>query len=126
MRRHLELIKTIGRELRGVREDKQIQLQEVAKGVGVSSTYISDIERNNKVPSDELIEKLAEAYGVERIRLFKGFRVVPKQMMAELSRDGEMYEIIFKLSENETVTEAEKDQFYAEIAELYKKRFGEE
>ena len=126
IKRHLEFFKTIGNELRGIREDKQIQLQEVAKDVGVSSTYISDIERNNKVPSVETIGKLAEVYGLERSRIFKGFYVIPPQMIVELCDSNGLYEILFELSEDETITSAQKAEFYREIEVLYKEKFKKE
>ena len=119
MTRHIELIKTIGNELRGVREDRRVQVQEVARDVGVSSTYISDIERNIKVPSGELIEKLSEVYGIPRCRLYRGFYVVTNPMIVQLCGSNGLYDILFYLSENDNVSQEAKEAFYIEVERLY-------
>ena len=123
MRRNIHLIKTIGNELRGLRKTKNLQVKDVAKDVGVSSTYISEIERNNKVPSNELIEKIATIYNIDEQQLFKGFKVFPDSMVYELTSEYGLYDMIFELSENERITREEKDAFYKKVESLYKETF---
>lgn len=123
MRRNIHLIKTIGNELRGMRQLKKLQVKDVAKDIGVSSTYISEIERNNKVPSNELIEKLATTYNINERTLFKGFKVFPDSMVYELTSEYGLYDIIFELSENESFTREQKDEFYKKVQSLYKETF---
>jgi len=123
MRRNIHLIKTIGNELRGMRQLKKLQVKDVAKDIGVSSTYISEIERNNKVPSNDLIEKMATIYNINERRLFKGFKVLPDSMVYELTSEYGLYDIIFELSENESFTREQKDEFYKKVQSLYKETF---
>ena len=123
MRRNIHLIKTIGNELRGMRQLKKLQVKDVAKDIGVSSTYISEIERNNKVPSNDLIEKMATIYNINKRRLFKGFKVLPDSMVYELTSEYGLYDIIFELSENESFTREQKDEFYKKVQSLYKETF---
>ncbi|MGN1401011.1 MAG: helix-turn-helix domain-containing protein [Bacillus sp. (in: firmicutes)] len=120
MRRNIHLIKTIGTELRGIRTSKNLQLKEVAEVIGVSSTYISEIERNHKVPSNELIEKIAAIYGINEQHLLKGFKVIPDSMIYELTSESGLYDILYELSENEKITREEKDSFYNKIEYLFK------
>ncbi|MCM1537643.1 MAG: helix-turn-helix transcriptional regulator [bacterium] len=48
--------------LRYVRKSQGVSLRSVAHAVGVTPTYISDIERgNNKAPGIDLLEKLLDA-----------------------------------------------------------------
>jgi len=123
MRRNIHLIKTIGNELRGMRQLKKLQVKDVAKDIGVSSTYISEIERNNKVPSNDLIEKMATIYNINERQLFKGFKVLPDSMVYELTSEYGLYDIIFELSENESFTREQKDEFYKKVQSLYKETF---
>ena len=123
MRRNIHLIKTIGNELRGIRKMKDLHVKDVAKDIGVSSTYISEIERNNKVPSNDLIEKMATIYNINERRLFKGFKVLPDSMVYELTSEYGLYDIIFELSENESFTREQKDEFYKKVQSLYKETF---
>lgn len=119
MKRHIHLIKTIGHELRGLRKEQNLQVKEVAEDVGVSSTYISEIERNNKVPSNELIQKIAQVYNIDEQHLFKGFKVIPDSMLYELTTENGLYDILYELSENESITREEKDIFYQNVKALY-------
>ena len=123
MRRNIHLIKTIGNELRGMRQLKKLQVKDVAKDIGVSSTYISEIERNNKVPSNDLIEKMATIYNINERQLFKGFKVLPDSMVYELTSEYGLYDIIYELSENESLTREQKDEFYKKVQSLYKETF---
>ena len=124
MRRNIHLIKTIGNELRGIRQNKNVQVKDVAKEIGVSSTYISEIERNNKVPSNELIEKMADTYHIDKQYLYKGFKIVPDHMIYELTSEFGLYDLFYELSESETISRKEKDDFYKQVKKLYEETFG--
>ena len=120
MRRNIHLIRTIGNELRSLRKAKNLHVKDIAEDVGVSSTYISEIERNNKVPSNELIEKMAVVYSMEQKQLYKGFKVMPDNMLYELTSEHGLYDLLYELAEDESITREEKDEFYQKVKELYK------
>ena len=120
MRRNIHLIRTIGNELRSLRKAKNLHVKDIAEDVGVSSTYISEIERNNKVPSNELIEKMAQTYKIDEKDLFKGFNIIPESVIYELTSKYGLYDLFYELSENENITREEKDEFYQKVKELYK------
>lgn len=53
-----------GSKLRQVREEKNISLRELAKKIGVSGAFLSDIELGRRFPSPEKIELIAAEIGV--------------------------------------------------------------
>jgi transcriptional regulator with XRE-family HTH domain len=53
-----------GTYLRKVREEKSISLRELAKKIGVSGAFLSDIELGRRFPSADKIELLAKEIGV--------------------------------------------------------------
>ena len=53
-----------GSRLRELREKKNISLRELAKKIGVSGAFLSDIELGRRFPSQDKIELLAEEIGV--------------------------------------------------------------
>ncbi len=53
-----------GTYLRQLREAKNISLRELAKRIGVSGAFLSDIELGRRFPSPEKIELLAKEIGV--------------------------------------------------------------
>jgi len=53
-----------GSYLRQIREEKCISLRELAKKIGVSGAFLSDIELGRRLPSADKIELLAKEIGV--------------------------------------------------------------
>ena len=121
MNKGFKILRTIGKELRGIRNSKEISLAEVAEQAGVSTMYISEIERDIKVPSDDLIEKLAVIYKVEEVELFEGFGKLTEGMTNEVVNNKDLFELIFNIVENPNITEKEKSEFYRNIHQQYVK-----
>jgi len=55
--------------LRLVRAQRRMMLRDVAQGVGLSLSYLSELERGMKKPSSMMLNKLAEYYDVTPISL---------------------------------------------------------
>jgi transcriptional regulator with XRE-family HTH domain len=53
-----------GSKLREEREKKDISLRELAKKIGVSGAFLSDIELGRRFPSQDKIELLANEIGI--------------------------------------------------------------
>ena len=51
--------------LRELRKSKGCTLREISAFVGVSESYLSQVERGNRLPSIELSEKLSNVYECE-------------------------------------------------------------
>ena len=54
----------VGRELRGERRQQGRTLQDVAGEAGVSTQYLSEVERGRKEPSSEVLGAVAGALGL--------------------------------------------------------------
>ena len=54
----------LGQRLRELREKADISLRELAKDVGISPPFLSDVELGRRYPSDEILGKLAKALKV--------------------------------------------------------------
>ena len=52
-------MKTLGEHLRELRENKDFSVRELAKRLGVSAPFLSDVELGRRHPSDEVLSKLA-------------------------------------------------------------------
>jgi transcriptional regulator with XRE-family HTH domain len=53
-------MKTLGERIRELREQKDTSLRELAKKLGVSPAFLSDIELGRRYPSDEVLAKIAK------------------------------------------------------------------
>jgi transcriptional regulator with XRE-family HTH domain len=60
-----------GRRIRAFRKLKRIQQTEFAKRIGLSVTILGRIERGEKMPSEEQLQKIADALLID-IRELKG------------------------------------------------------
>ena len=68
-RREMEGTEDLGTLLRSLRGE--LSLRDVNRLVGVSSSYLSQIERGERRPGRNLVHKLAEAYDVDAQELMK-------------------------------------------------------
>ena len=57
-------MKLLGHRIRELRENKNISLRDLAFDVGISPAYMSDVERNNRYPTDAKLKIIAEALNV--------------------------------------------------------------
>ncbi|MEW5952136.1 MAG: helix-turn-helix transcriptional regulator [Bacillota bacterium] len=54
---------SIGRKIRKLRQEQDLTLKELAARVGISLSYLSDIERNRSNPSVDTLQSIASALG---------------------------------------------------------------
>ena len=54
----------IGERIKDLRKNKELTFREVSEMTGMSTGYLSNIEKNNKRPSVKTLEKLAGAFKV--------------------------------------------------------------
>lgn len=59
----------VGRELREERLGQQRTLADVASAAGVSTQYLSEVERGRKEPSSEVVEAVGGALGLALVDL---------------------------------------------------------
>src|SRR6516225_8151613 len=62
---------SLGQRLRQLRDKADLSLRELAKRIGISSPFLSDIELGRRFPSEEILEKLAAALNVSLEELKK-------------------------------------------------------
>ncbi|MEK4227928.1 helix-turn-helix domain-containing protein [Solibacillus sp. FSL H8-0538] len=54
-----------GRRIRAFRKLKRVQQVEFAKRIGISTTILGRLERGEKMPSDDLLQKIAEELTID-------------------------------------------------------------
>lgn len=65
-----EIRKQFGKRLRKLRKSKGLSQEELSKQAGFDRTYVGKIERGEKSPSLETMEKLAGALDIKVKNLF--------------------------------------------------------
>lgn len=64
-------IKTIGERLRTLREEASLSLREVASHIGIDTSLLGKIERNERQPTKEQIKHIAEFFNIDEKLLIK-------------------------------------------------------
>jgi transcriptional regulator with XRE-family HTH domain len=54
------MVKTLGQRIRELREERDLSLRELAKKLGVSAAFLSDVELDRRHPSDRVLVKVAQ------------------------------------------------------------------
>ena len=88
----------LGALLRAIRNSRHLTIKEVAAKAGVSSSLLSQIERNRISPSLDTLLQILEVYGVPPNKFFKDYEtnsrveIIPKDDRKIYERKGFKYE----------------------------------
>ena len=70
---------TIGLQIRRIRKDKNLSLQEIANRTGLSKSLMSKVENFRTIPSLPVLLKISDALNVDMAELVKGINKKHKQ-----------------------------------------------
>lgn len=73
-------MKTLGEHIRELREKKDLSVRELAKRLGLSAPFLSDVELGRRHPSEEVLSKLAHELGstVTELRKYDARAPIPE------------------------------------------------
>jgi transcriptional regulator with XRE-family HTH domain len=66
----MEMMKVFIFNMKKYRKKRQLSQMKLAEMLNTSTSYIGEIEINNKIPSMEMVERIANALNIEPFRLF--------------------------------------------------------
>lgn len=66
----MEMIKVFAYNMKKYRKKRQISQMKLAEILNTSTSYVGEIEINSRVPSMDMVERIAKALNVEPFRLF--------------------------------------------------------
>ncbi len=110
----------LGPLLRAIRNSRNLTIKEVASKAGVSSSLLSQIERNRISPSLDTLLQLLEVYGVPPNKFFKDYEtmtrveIVKKDQRKIYQRKGFKYETL--CGESQSKGNYSFNAFFLELA----------
>ncbi|MCG8564721.1 MAG: helix-turn-helix domain-containing protein [Desulfobacterales bacterium] len=110
----------LGALLRAIRNSRHLTIKEVASKAGVSSSLLSQIERNRISPSLDTLLQLLEVYGVSPNQFFKDYEthskveIIRKDERKIVERKGFKYEKL--CGESQTKGNHSFNAFFLELA----------
>ena len=81
----MKLEKTFGDTVKKLREERNLPLREVAEALKIDTSMLGKIEKNNRKPTKQLIEKIA-----------KYFKVSDKDLMIAFVSDTVAYHVMYE------------------------------
>ena len=94
-------VSTFGEQVRTIREESNFSLREVAAKIGIDTSLLGKIERNERQPTKEHIKQLA---------LF--FKIDERDLLKEYLSDQIAYKILEEEADIDTLKVAEKKVKY--------------
>ena len=89
-------MKTLGERIRELREQLDISVRELAKKVGKSAAFLSDIELGRRHPSDAVLADIARRLGTQITDLRKYDTRPPVTEMKRLAASNPTYGLLFR------------------------------
>lgn len=124
-----KLLYNTGQMLKDKRLSMNLSLSDVSLVVGMSLNYLSEIERGLKKPSDNLIEKISDYYGIDIDYLFCAFDKIPKIVRGKVNEKMFLTKAIREIEERKDLREDRKqfiyDELYSALQELLQELDGE-
>lgn len=87
---------TLGDRIRELRNGRDLSLRELAKIVGVSAPFLTDVEQGRRFPADDTLEKLAKALRTTVAELKAHDTRPPAGEISELSDQNIQYAFAFR------------------------------
>jgi len=94
-------VATFSEQVRTLREEAKLSLREVAEKIGIDTSLLGKIERNERQPTKEQIKQVA-----------KYFKLNEKDLLKEILSDQIAYKILEEEADLDTLKVAEKKVQY--------------
>ena len=111
---------SVGMELRLIRTARGESLNKAATGMGIGESYLSEIERMKRNPSDDVINCIAKYYNLDEKYLFDRYGRVPLTVQSEIIKNDALSRTLYEISTNCELADEEKEKLYNAIEALYK------
>ena len=128
--KHQQLIRQYdtGQYLLSLRTQKGLTQPKVGKALGISPSYLSEIEKGVRMPSDELIVEIASYYEISDNDLFQRYGKMPVLVRQEMREHPYLQDALAelrRLRKKGKITDEQSDKLLREITTIYKKHIDE-
>jgi transcriptional regulator with XRE-family HTH domain len=110
-----------GEYLKDLRTERALTLDQLSNKLGISKTYLHEIERGKKVPADALMREIATFFDINEPDLFQRFGKIPLHVTELLEAVPEFQTFLANIEKNKNLTKEDKLDFVGEIEHVYNK-----
>lgn len=113
-----ELWKEAGAKLRDMRKATGQSVFKVGRAIGVSGSYISQIERGSCAASDAVLVALSDFYGVDKKVLFDLYKRIEDEEVNRLMNNPMFRKVFTQISTNKKLSLEDKNEIARELERL--------
>lgn len=114
-------MKSFGQIIRELRKAKELSLRELAKTIGVSAPFLSDVELGRRFPSEKVLSSLAQALNMPLEELRKHDPRFPVEELKRLALSNPLYSVAFRLVIDEHINPQDLISFIEKKTKRLKK-----
>ena len=111
---------SLGRQIRDARVDAQQTLRGLARDLGLSPSYLNDIEFDRRVPSAEVLRQIAERLGLDLDALWAaaGRLGIATKDAEQYIRETPSAGVLFRRVTNDRLTEGQLKRLLEQVDEM--------
>ena len=113
-----ELWREAGAKLRDIRKAKGQSVFKVGRAIGVSGSYISQVERGLCAASDAVLVALSDLYGVNKKTLFDLYKRIEDEEANRLMNNPMFRKVFTQISTDKKLSQEEKNEIAKELERL--------
>ncbi len=110
----------IGNLVKKLRTQNGLSMAQLAVRVGINPIYLSQVERGVRLPSDEIIQNIADFFNLDENDLFDMAGRVPLVVREELEKQS-MLQNLLKEMINVKLDEQKKQEIYQEFLRSFQR-----
>ena len=109
----------LGENIKLIRKLKSLTLKEMSFKTGITSSFLSDIENNKKLPSVETLSKLSEGLKVPLYMLFKEEVTEGRKEIEDTSHEDNFILQAKALFMSDKLSREDKEKIFKDISDFY-------
>lgn len=113
-----EIWKHAGTKLRELRKSTGKSIFKVGREIGVSGSYISQVERGSCAASDAVLVAMANLYGVDKKELFDLYIRIENEEANRLVANPALRKVFTQVSADKKLSQDEKDEIVKELQRI--------
>ena len=110
---------TVGMELRLIRTARGESLNKAANGMDIGESYLSELERMKRNPSDDVVYSIANYYKLDEKYLFDRYKRIPLTVQREILNSPVLSDTLYEIATNKSITTEEKEELFNKFKEVY-------
>lgn len=110
-----------GKKLQEYRKKTGLSIFKVGRQIGVSGSYISQVENGKRPASDAMLMAMADLYGVDKKELFDLYNKMPNDEVATIMQHPELRQLFLDVT-NDKKFDAQK---LSSVIQEFRKMAGE-